>query len=305
MHISTKQSWFAALNNHTRSQDALNTAQNQFSSQKISNDLKGYGHKAEIIAAYQANQSEVKAYQDVTKAASARLSAQNDALEMVGTASDNARQDILAAIAAGRADGLVQTIGASLSNALAGLNYKHQGNYLFAGGNDTTAPVEAGNLADLGAASPLSDIFTNGSLKSISKLDGHTRLETGLLASDIGTQVMTAFKAFQDYVAANPLGATLDETQKTALSTLAQNFETSFNALNQQTALNGTLQKRVDTMQTALSHQADNLESVISDHTDTDMAATFSKLQQMQQALQASSQILSGMKDYSLLNYLR
>jgi flagellar hook-associated protein 3 FlgL len=304
MRISTAQSWSSALLNLTQAQQSQYAANEQYTTQKKATDLKGFGREAEGLAANQFSQGQLNSYLEVNQVVSDRLVAQDTALVQVSDSAASAQQHILDAIASGKSDGLVEAISGDLSLTLTGLNFKFQGNYLFGGGNESTKPLDISALSDLDAYATTDLAFTNGTVKKASKIDAHTTLQTGMLASDVGNTLMTAFKQIRDYLSANPAGA-LTEQQKTDLGVIAQAFSSSNVELNNRTALNGTLQNQVDNTKASLDTQNKALDAMISKTTDVDIAEAYSKLQQAQQAVQASAQILSGLKDITLLNYLK
>jgi flagellar hook-associated protein 3 FlgL len=304
MRISTSQTWNSALLNLTLAQQTQFDANEQYTTQKVSTDLKGYGRTAEILASHQFSQGQLKSYLEVNQAVSDRLASQDTALVQVADAAGNAKQHILEAIASGKSDGLSEALSGDLAQALSGLNFKFQGAYLFGGGNEDTQPLAISTLSDLDAYADPSLAFANGTIKKVSKIDAHTNLQTGMLASDIGDSLIQAFKDLRDFLSANPVGS-LDETQKTTLGTIANAFTAANSELNNKTALNGTLQNQVENTMNSLTTQSEALQKMIADKTDVDMAEAYTKVQQAQQAVQASAQILSNLNSISLLNYLK
>ena len=244
-------------------------------------------------------------YQDVANQVSDRLQSQNLALQTTYDAAQAARQDILNAIASGNGSALNTAIASDFNAALQGLNYQYQGDYLFAGGNDTVAPVSTTSLAQLGALANSNLAFTNGTIKKVSQVDTHTTLQTGQLASGFGANLLKSFKDFQDYITANPISGPLTEAQKTALTTITNAFDSASRDVNDALSLNGTLQNRVTNNQKSLQIQSDNYKVLIGAKTDVDLATAYSQMTQAQQAVQASSQIIAQLKTDTLLDILR
>ncbi len=81
---------------------------------------------------------------------------------------------------------MMEGIQGNFATALDGLNYEHNGQYLFGGGNDNTAPVTAKTLSGLSSAPSVASIFANGTVKKTSRIDANTSIQTGMLASDLG-----------------------------------------------------------------------------------------------------------------------
>ena len=213
MKITSTSLWSSALNNLMNAQRVQAEATNQYSTQKVATDLKGFGRNSEILSSYQSGLAAVSGYQDVANQVSDRLQSQNLALQTTYDAAQAARQDILNAIASGNGSALNTAIASDFNAALQGLNYQYQGDYLFAGGNDTVAPVSTTSLAQLGALANSNLAFTNGTIKKVSQVDTHTTLQTGQLASGFGANLLKSFKDFQDYITANPISGPLTENR--------------------------------------------------------------------------------------------
>jgi flagellar hook-associated protein 3 FlgL len=68
---------------------------------------------------------------------------------------------------------------------------------------------------------------------------------------------------------------------------------------------NGSLQKRMEQITTSHEAQKISLDELVSDRTDADMAKAVTDLELSQVAVQASAQVVSQLREVSLLNYLR
>lgn len=308
MRISTASTWSNALHNLSTAQERQLKANNQVSTQKIATDLMGYGRSSEIIASYQSALARTNSYIDVNKSVTERLNSQDLALTTVSQAATDAKDSIMNSLANNTGNALMESLQGNFSAALQGLNFEHNGQYLFGGGNDGTAPMTANTLTELAAATTVDDVFVNGTVKKSSRIDPSTNLQTGMLASDLGKQLMQTFKdikAYNDDPLTGPFGDELTEAQKTFLTTKSQEFGKAYDKLVEQTSLNGTLQKRVDNSQAALQKQSESLQGLVDDRTDADMAKAYTELQQAQVAVQASAQVLANLQSSSLLNLLK
>ena len=309
MRISTPDIWSNALNNLTQAQVAQQTASDQVSTQKIATDLEGYGSSSEVIAAYQSTLARTNGYVSVTQTVSNRLTSQDLALTTTSGAASSAKDAIMSSLSSNDGTSLILGLQGAFSAALNGLNYQYNGQYLFGGGNDNTPPVSVTSLSQLGAmsASTAATVFVNGSVKKTSTVGPNTTVTTGMLASDLGKNMMQTFQDIQKYnddPATGPFGNPLTAAQQQFLTTKSQELTTEYNALVEQTSLNGTNQNTVTNTQTSLQSQADSMTTLIGNKTDADMATAYSNLQQAQQAVTASAQILAGLKTDSLLNIL-
>ncbi len=314
MRISTSDTWATALNNLQQAQQSQNDASTQVSTQKVATDLMGFGRTSEVIASYQSTLTQTNGYLSVNQTVSDRLSDQDTALGTTAQSSSDAKDSIMTALANGDGTSLMLSLEGNFDSALDGLNYEHNGQYLFGGGNDNNLPVNVNSLSALGAL-PQGDAlaaFSNGTVKKSSQIDANTTIQTGMLASDIGQKMMQTFqdiKQFNDNTNGQnpdgPFGANLTQAQKDFLTTKAQEFSAEYTQLLQQQAINGTMQKRVDNTTSSLTGQQTALQGMISNKTDADMATAYSNLQQAQVSVQASAQVLSNLSQYSLLNFLK
>jgi flagellar hook-associated protein 3 FlgL len=304
--VSTGQGWNSALLNLMNAQQAQNDAQTQVSTQKIATDLKGYGRQSETLTAFNSAQARLQGYITAGKAIDARLTTQDTALNQIADATQGGRQAITDAIAAGSGQSLMLSIQQQFQQAVDGLNTQHQGEYVFSGGRTDQPPTTAVNLSDLTAAPSTASLFDNGQLKTASKIDDATTVQTGFLASDVGTNVFDAFKAIQAYDQGpnGPLTGSLTQTQKDFLSSQLAVFDAAATGVTNFAAQNGSLQKRIEDHVASQSAQSDSLSTMIGDSSSVDMATALTKLSQAQQAVQASAQVLASLKNSSLLNLL-
>ena len=308
MRISTAATWSNALHNLSMAQERQQKANDEVSSQKVATDLMGYGRSSEIIAAYQSTLARTDSYISVNKAVGERLNSQDIALNTVGQSAADAKQSILDSLASGSGAALMESIQGNFSQALQGLNFEHNGLYLFGGGNDDTPPITVGSLSQLTAAPTVDSVFANGTVKKSSRVDASTTLQTGMLASDLGKALMQTFKdikAYNDDPTTGPFGNELTDAQKTFLQQKSVEFNNTYDKLLESTSLNGTLQKRVENGAKALQNQSDSLTGLISSRTDADLSKSYSDLQQAQVSVQASAKVLASLQSSSLLDILR
>ena len=308
MRISTSESWHNALNNLQSAQQRQEDANNQVSTQKVATDLMGYGRSSEIISAYQSSLAKTNSYIAVNKTVTERLTSQDLALNTASQGAGDAKESIMNALASSSGSSMMESLSGNFATALQGLNFEHNGQYLFGGGKDDTAPVTATSMSGLAGVTSVDQVFVNGTVKKTSRIDASTSLQTGMLASDLGTKMMQTFKDIQDYnndPTTGPFGDQLTEAQKAFLTAKSQEFSAEYDQLTAATSLNGTLQNRVDNSQKSLQGQSDSLSGLISDRTDVDLSKAYSDLQQAQVSVQASAQVLANLNQSSLLNLLK
>jgi flagellar hook-associated protein 3 FlgL len=302
--ISTASSWNSALLNLTQAEQTQNTAESQVSTGKVATDLGGFGETAQAITAFEATQTQLNGYVTANQSISARLTVQDTALTEVSTAGTSARDAVTQAIGAGSAAGLMQTLGTQYQQVVDGMNTQNNGVYVFGGGVTQTPPISAPDLTTLGAAT--TSVFQNGTFKATSKLDANTTVQTGMLASDVTGPLVGVFQAIAAYDAGpnGPLGDPLTAAQTTFLQSQLSAFDTANTTVTSYQSQNGSVQSAVSSQITAQQNQSTTLTNLISDKTDVDMATALTNLTQAQTAVQASAQVLAGLKTDSLLSIL-
>lgn len=306
MRVSTASNYAVMLANLTRAQTRQSEAGARVSSEKNGDDLKSYAHQAEVLTAMRGVQTKVAGFLDQTAQLSGRLDMQEVALTRIAESADGARTAIADALAADEGAALSQALSGYFADAAAALNSKHDGRYLFAGGQSDTAPVASTNMGDLAAPATVADQFNNDSTIISNRLDETTTMDTGFLASDLGDQLFTTMKAIRDYTDANgPFSSPLTTAQKSFLTTQLAGMDNAVDDLTDATARNGLMQKRLESAQADLEGRSSTLQGLVGDITDINMAEAISKLQAAQVSVQAAAQVFQSLSGSSLLNILQ
>jgi flagellar hook-associated protein 3 FlgL len=304
--ISTSESYASVLANMQSAQTQLNTAANQISSTETATDLQGYGGQGETLIAMQTVQNQVSSFVSQDTILASKLTAQDTGLQQVAGAATGASQAITSAIAAGNGDDLMQALQAQFQTATEGLNTTYNGQYVFAGGQVNTPPVAITSMSALAAASPLSSVFQNDQQITNSQIDPSTTVQTGFLASNLGTPLMTALQAIQNYANTNgPFTGALTAAQTSFLQTQATALSAAGVTLNNSAAQNGQIQSQLTTTQTNLTDQQTSVSNMIGDVAGANVAQASANLQQAQLAIQASAQVFLALQNSSLLNLLQ
>jgi flagellar hook-associated protein 3 FlgL len=288
----------------SQSQIATDTA--QVASDKVATDLAGYGQSAGILTATNSVAARLTAYVNNAQNLTSKLAVQNTALSQVATASQNATSAIQEALANNTAEGLMQSLQSQMASAAGALNTDYGGQYLFSGGNANTPPVSTTTLTGLAAAASPTAVFTNGTQKQVSRVDDNQVVQTGVLASDAGSPLMTALAAVQAYNAGpnGPLSGDLTQAQTDFLNSVVSQFQAATDSANTVVADNGNVQKQVTNLTTQLTAQQTTIQGVVTNITEPDQAKVASQLQLAQATLQASAQVFSTLQSASLLQVL-
>lgn len=317
--VSTAGNYESALLNLMSAQSRASEAQTRVSTQKVATDLVGFGRGSETLIALKGAQSRVEGFMATGEAVAARLQAQDLAFERIATAADDSRQLISEALASGRLDGLMQALQGTFFTAQDGLNAKHQGRYLFGGGASETEPIAITTLEDLAAATSAEAVFGNDTLKSVSRIDEGTTLQTGFLADEVGQELFEVFRDIQLFqqgtavtidgvtytpTAAGSITGQAGDEAKAFLSAQVTRLASAHEAVTATAALNGAMQNRVDSVLSSQDDQVLAFKELVGNRTDADMAEALSDLELSQIAIQASAQVISSLRSVSLLSLL-
>lgn len=304
--VATGNNYSTVLANLMQAQVRQHEANAQVSSQKNASDLKGYAKQAETLLATRSIQAKVDGYLAQGDMLTSRLEAQNLALTQVADSAQSARQAIAEAIATGRGEALMGEISAWFSSAADSLNAKYGGRYLFSGGQVDTAATSATKITDLTAGPTIASMFNNDGLTPVNQLDESTTIQTGFLASDVGTGVFTAFQQMQAFVDANgDFTGNLTSAQATFLEGMLDDFDTARSQVTDYAARNGLIQNRVEKTLAMQEDRKSMLEGMVGSITDADMPKAITRLEQAQVAVQASAQVFNMLSQSSLLGLLK
>ncbi|HEX3888882.1 MAG TPA: flagellin [Phenylobacterium sp.] len=308
--VSTAGQYSAILANLMTSESQQTDAANRVSSQVNGTDLKSYALQAETLTAMKSVDARITSYQSQNTLIAAKLSTQDQALTGIADSATAVRQALSDALASNDATSFMQEVQGQFQTAVSGLNTQYDGKYLFAGGQIDTQPVTASAMTDLTAGSPplpaISSFFQNDNQLTQAKLDDTTTVTTGQVASTIGSPMLTAFQAIQDFNDGpnGPLTGTLNATQQAFLTTQLQNWTTIGTNLTQAAAQNGLVQQQVTAVASNLTTQQNTLTGMIGDITDADMAKAATDLSDAQLSVQASAKVLQALQSDSLLTLL-
>ncbi|MCO8017592.1 flagellin [Brevundimonas diminuta] len=312
--VSTYGNYQSALLDLMSAQSRAEMAQKKVNTHKNATDLVGFGRGSETVSALKSSQTRIQSFIDTNKAVAARLETQDLAMDRVADAATAARQVLADAIAAGRMDALMGSLESLFMEAQDGLNMKHQGKYLFSGGAVDRAPVDlpdipgqpgATMMAKLAALPDENAAFRNDQLKQSSWLDENVSMNTGFLADAMGAELFAIFRDIQLAHEATPLEGQMTDAQKAFLTTQMGRFEAAAKGVVELQAANGGMQNRVDRLLESQEARKISVDNILAGKTDANMAEAVVELEMAQIALQASAQVISQLRQVSLLDYLR
>jgi len=304
--VTTPGNYSAVLANLLAAQKRQMDAGDKLSTQRNGDDLKDYARQSELLTAMRSVQQRLDVYKDQNTLIADKLSTQDTGLSRVADAAQQVRQIMAEALASGRVDTLVEDIQAQMNNAVEGMNTRYGGKYVFAGGQVDTRPVTATTLTDLTAGPPIASFFKNDTFPVRAKLDESTTVTTGVLASDVGTNMLTAFQTFQAFNqgGSGPFTGAMTTAQKTFLEGQLNGWDQIRSDVTIVAAHNGANQKRVETVGADLATRANSLAGMVGDITDADMGEAASALEQAKLAVQSAAYVFQSLQQSSLINFL-
>jgi len=307
--VTTVGNYNLVLSNIMQAQRAQIDAGNKVSTQRNGSNLKEFSRDAEILTAMRSVDTRLQGYLDQNTTIADKLTTQDFSLTQLGDAAAAAKTAIEEAIATGRTDTLMQEMEAQFRIGVAAMNSQYNGKYLFAGGKIDTKPVNVTDLSELtDPANPsVAGFFANDNFITEHKVDDATTVKTGLLASNLGTDMLEAFKAMQAFneSASGPFDGVLTDDQRAFLESQLAVWGSVSSKVIDVTARNGMIQARVDDVKTDLTTRQNSLKGMIGDIVDADMPRATVELEKATLALEASSQVFITLRDSSLLNVLK
>lgn len=316
--VSTNGNYQSALLNLMKAQQSQTDAGERVQTGKIATDMTGFGRASETLTALKGAAARVQGFLDTGEAVAARLDAQDLSLNVVVDALGGAREAIGSVLASESMNTFMLDLEGQFQSAVNGLNYRHQGGYLYSGANTTKPPVSVANLSELAAApATLAGVFTNDQIKSASRIAEGTSVETGYVADGFTFteadgvtqshifQVFRDIKAYNDDPATGPLTGKPTDAQKAFLTAQMKRLDSASTTAIDAASRNGALAKRVEQIGTSHQAQQMSLNELVAGRTNVDPLHAVTELQLSQVAVQASAQVVAQLSEVSLLNFLR
>ncbi len=305
--IATSTAYQSVLTNLLANENNEVSAQQQVSSGMVADNLSGYGNQAQTLIATQSVKTRVDGLVNQLNQTGVQLTFQQSALSQVSSIAQTLQQTLLTAQGAGTGDNLMAQVQSLFSQAAEALNAQApDGSYIFSGGQTSTPPFSANSLSDLTTQPSVSSFFQNGSLTPVSRIDDNTTVQTGFLASNVGSALMGVFQSIEAFQQSGPgnFGGALTTAQQTFLDSAISQMSSVVSSTSQTTAQGGTFQNQIAAALTTQTDRQTTLTNVLGTMTNTDAAAAATNLTQAQNAFQASAQVFNTLKGMSLLNYL-
>jgi flagellar hook-associated protein 3 FlgL len=288
-----------------QAENNLDTTQAQVTSGKVATDYSGIGDKTAVLEATRSVANRTTAYQTATTNALTQVNEQDSQLSSLSDLANSLRTAITTALANNDGSTLMTTAQGIFDQASQILNTKDaNGNYLYGGDNSTQPPLSITDMSGLASPATATGAFQNGTIpSSVMVADGQT-VQTGVLASDVGTQLMATLKSLVDLNTGTPLTTDMTSAQQTALSTAVGSATDAATSINNVAAQNGNAYSQLQDASDNQSTMSTLYSNFVSNIQDVDMTTAITQLNQNQVALQAAVQVTAQLNQISLLNYL-
>jgi len=303
--VATSTQSSLLLNQIQKQESDLNTTELQISSGDVSNTYSGIGDKVAMLEASRSAANMQTAYQSATNLALNQANLQDTQMSSLSDIANQLRSAITTAVGNNDGSTLMDTVSGLYDQVVQILNSTDaNGNYLYGGDQNSQPPVTATSLDDLTSLSSVSDAFQNGTVaNSVTVGDGQT-VQVGMLASDVGTQLLQTFKDLADMNASSSFGTTLTSSQVTDLNNEIQTATNAATQVNSAAASNGSVYNELQNASDNQTTMSNLFQGFVSNIQDVDMSTAITQLSQQQTALQASLEVTAQLNQVSLLNYL-
>ena len=316
--VSTFQQSQTLIKEMMGNQHKVAEAQRQVSTGHVAAYYKDIHMDVTNLAGSKSLLSRLEQYEANNGKIMSRLAQYDQALAGMENTGGDVLSAVMSAINSSSPQGLTGTIEGAFETVLNFLNSQNTEGYLFGGSNNDEPPVDLATINDLmAAAEPPTDIFRNNDLKATVRIDENRTLEVGMLADEIGLEIMTSLQRLALWAngvvptsapvpvgPSNSFGSPLSQEDQDFLVGEIANLETMIDNIAGFRGENGLNQKTMDDTMESLELQIDQTKVFISNIEDVDAAEAIANLTQRELALAVSYNVLSTINRMSLLNFL-
>lgn len=298
--------------------DQLALVQEQTATGKVSTAYSGLGAHARTSLDLRPAIAHQAVWQSNIDQAEARLSTTQNALGAINSIAADFFSKInnLSDLGLSPTSQIAGQAQAALQQVAQLLNTKVGSLYVFAGQDTSNPPVPDTNPATLRAALLASDTSvapfsgTLGTALPEVEIGEGQRVQVGLLANR-NTLSTSAAPTTGSYMRdlmrtlASLTGLTSAADPQAVAADAHARLSSAMTAMATETGALGNTQKMLTQRKQALSDTSVAITTQLSSIEDVDLAATLTKVASLQTQLQASYQVLAGVRNLSLANYLR
>lgn len=284
----------------TRSQQNLSTSQLQLTSGRKANDYAGLGIDAVRTLSARSMLSQQHSYQAVGERVSTTLALYDANLNQIDSSIAELRYELMSSLGTRNSPSLQSFVEGSFNDVRAALNATEAGIPLFAGSQTDTQPMVPKTLAEFAAMNP-DDVFVDDQVRHTSRVADGVDMKFGIGASEVGTNLMPAFKTLHD---AGPFGEFLTDDQMEAIRVALNQIDVGLRDVRTINGENGRKQVQAETYLTRAADREILLTKVIGSVEDSDLAQVAFDITQRQTILEASYSVFAQLSSLSLTRYM-
>lgn len=304
--LSTSNALLGAYSGVTTGQAEINKLSRQASSQKVAQDLKGFGGDAARLVSARSLEQRFERRSETLKALEARADVEQAALESLAQAVQQVRDAMGNAIANQNGAGLREALELALAQAFTAANITYAGEAVFGGvqGNqDATVPR---TLDQLAADPDTSLSFPDRGATRLVKLEDDRSIQLSATAAEVFQPFVDFLRDVRVWENANaPLEGHLTPAAMTFLQGRIPAIATVQSAVFDAQGANGTVAKQIEIARQSNEARRDSFARAVAGQETVDLSEVAAKLSAAQLQYQASASIFGQLRDLNLLQYLR
>ncbi len=303
--ISTLAQQQALVSQMLRAQTQVAESQRQVLTGQKADRYEGIARDASALISAQAIDSRTQKFIELANQVGAQVSLQDTSLNTMYGTVKGLRDSILQALGNNTGRSISVDLDSAFVSGKAVLNTSYAGKFLFGGTRTNVQPFSAANVADLATvASPVASYFKNSPQKAQVRIEQNLAIEHGILANDVGLNMMASIKRLAEYNAATPFGNILTPADRVALQAEVTNLDNALSGIIQLQAGNGFVGTRIESV-TIRNQQLEAVnKQLIADLSEVDMAEAISRLNQDKLAVEASYNLVRQISQLTLLKFL-
>lgn len=304
--ISTPNAMLGAYSGVITGQGEIAKLSRQASSQKVAQDLQGFGADASRLVSTKALEDRFERRSETLKSLEARAEVEAAALDSLGGAVQQVRDAIGNAIANQNAAGLREALELALATAFNAANTTYAGESVFGGIRGYGEPTVPRSLDQL-ATEPDSDLaFVDTGMARQVKLEDDRALQLSQTADEVFRPFLDFLRQVRVWENTNaPLQGSLNAATTNWLRGQLPGIDAVQRGVFDSQAANGTVAKQIETARLANEARRDAFAKAVSGQENVDLAEVAAKLSAAQLQYQASASIFGQLKDLNLLQFIR
>lgn len=297
-----------------RNEGRLFEAQRQVSSGLKSQDFKGLGSDINQLVSLKSQRERADQYKSANEEIERRLALYDTVINEIRDLTQEYRDNILTAINTNSGIVMRQQTEDLYDRLVALLQTKDNGRFIFSGSRTDTNPLTTAALtvsgleginADVSKSTGTASLVTqNNSTKASATVEQNLTVTYGILAEDVGADLIEVFRDFFEFETGSNFGNNLTAAQITFLTNELATVNSELQDVDQIHAENGFRQKTIDDINTRHSDDITFLSILISDIEEIDTAEAIARLNQDQVALEASLAVTAQLTRLTLLDFI-